>query len=701
MRGRRRAWWATRALGVLLVLGAAPAAAAGGAPTLRLGEPRLDPSGSVRWFVRGDSLPDWARGLALPAATGADSAALWRAAASVPRLREVGLQRLGLLYLAWADTARADSCWARVGPGRSPWIWQALRGRAELALARGSPVAADSLLERAERAGWPDAERAAWLALRVRARAAAGDTGQAIEFARQALKVYPSQAATLRSLERLEALLRARGGRLAIGDELAAAEVETLLGRSEAAATRLRRVCADPRAGSERWPAGLRLCEGLRRARRFAEARAAVRELRPGLRAPDEDLLWTLESARIETAAGRPDSALAAYAQVAAARGGELGESASWEAGRTAEDAGRREEALAWYVRTRGYEGRRSAEAGFRAGLMHLALGRADSAVAGWASDSSDGARFWQGVARRRLGERAAGDSVLRRVAALPGYAFYRAAARDTLGVRGWPGGLRSVAAGTGDSCAVIRTADDLLAVGAPDEAGLLLWRLSAGGGPAGAGVVGCDAVEEALAGARAAYAAGRPALGIALADRAVRLRAPGPRDPDAWPLVPWAFPPAFESLFVAPRDPVVASLEPALLFAVAYQESRFEPRARSLSDALGLMQLKRGTARDVARWAGDPAPTEASLFEPERNVRYGARYLRRLLERFEGSVAAALCAYNAGPGTLTADWRVLRDRGGEALLCELASNPLAQDYAKRILGYRQAYRELRPATGR
>ena len=80
--------------------------------------------------------------------------------------------------------------------------------------------------------------------------------------------------------------------------------------------------------------------------------------------------------------------------------------------------------------------------------------------------------------------------------------------------------------------------------------------------------------------------------------------------------------------------------------------------------------------------------------------MRYGARYLARLLRRFDGSVAAALSAYNAGPGSLSPRWRELRARGGEALLCELASNPLAQDYAKRILGFRQAYRELRPTIG-
>jgi len=675
----------------------APAGA--GEQPARLGVPALDSTGIVRWTARPESLPAWARGLAVPPVTRADSVALWQAAASRPHLREVAFHRLATLHLAAGDTASADSCWARVGAGRTPWTWPALRGRAEIALARGGAVFADSVLEGADRTGWTDAERAAWLALRVRTCADAGDTAQAVGFARQALRVYPSQPGATRALGRLEELLGARGERLTAGDERAAAEVEMLAGRNVAAAVRLRRVYADPRAGMERWYAGLRLCEGLRRSRRFAEARAAVRMMRPGDHAPVLDPLWTLESARIETAAGRPDTALALYTLVAATRGGGSGETATWEAGRTAEDAGHWDEALAWYAQTTREAGRRAAEAAFRTGLLHLALGRADSAAACWASDTSDGARFWHGVARRAMGERTAGDSALRLVAALPGYAFYRAAARDTLGVRGWPGGLRSAGTTALDSCPGIHAAEDLMAIGGPDEAGMLLSRVDTRGVMLGSDAPGCDAVEEALAGAGLAYALARPGLGIALAGRAVRLNDPDLRDAPAWARVPWLFPPAHESLFVSPRDTVVAALEPALLFAVAYQESRFDPRARSRSDALGLMQLKLGTAADMAKLARDPAPTESALFDPETNVRYGARYLARLLGRCDGSVAAALSAYNAGPGSLSPRWRELRERGGEALLCELVSNPLAQDYARRILGYRQAYRELRPTS--
>ena len=136
----------------------------------------------------------------------------------------------------------------------------------------------------------------------------------------------------------------------------------------------------------------------------------------------------------------------------------------------------------------------------------------------------------------------------------------------------------------------------------------------------------------------------------------------------------------------------------PALLWALVRQESRFDPRAVSRSRALGLAQLLPGTAGDMARELRESLPNDTLMFEPDRALRYGARYLRKLLDRFDGVVPVALTAYNAGPGKVRADWRELLARGGWALYCELAANADTQDYVRRILGYRQAYRELAPA---
>jgi len=96
--------------------------------------------------------------------------------------------------------------------------------------------------------------------------------------------------------------------------------------------------------------------------------------------------------------------------------------------------------------------------------------------------------------------------------------------------------------------------------------------------------------------------------------------------------------------------------LDPALLAAVIYQESRFRPRARSSSGAIGLMQLLPGTAKGIAARTGGTRFRVGDLYDPELNVRYGSWYLRHLLDEY-GDVPTALAAYNAGRRTVDA-WR-------------------------------------------
>jgi soluble lytic murein transglycosylase len=89
-------------------------------------------------------------------------------------------------------------------------------------------------------------------------------------------------------------------------------------------------------------------------------------------------------------------------------------------------------------------------------------------------------------------------------------------------------------------------------------------------------------------------------------------------------------------------------SLDPALLAAVIYQESKFKAGARSTSGAIGLMQLLPDTAKGIAVHTGGSAFRVEDLYDPEINVRYGAWYLRHLLQKY-GDERTALAAYNAG----------------------------------------------------
>jgi soluble lytic murein transglycosylase len=101
--------------------------------------------------------------------------------------------------------------------------------------------------------------------------------------------------------------------------------------------------------------------------------------------------------------------------------------------------------------------------------------------------------------------------------------------------------------------------------------------------------------------------------------------------------------------------------LDPALLAAVIYQESKFKADARSRSGAIGLMQLLPATAQGIAVHTGGTRFRTSDLYNPEINVRYGAWYLRHLLEKY-GDERTALAAYNAGQDNVDR-WRA--DGGG------------------------------------
>jgi soluble lytic murein transglycosylase len=121
--------------------------------------------------------------------------------------------------------------------------------------------------------------------------------------------------------------------------------------------------------------------------------------------------------------------------------------------------------------------------------------------------------------------------------------------------------------------------------------------------------------------------------------------------------------------------------LDPALLAAVIYRESKFDARAQSESGAIGLMQLLPDTAKGIALHTGGSQFEVSDLWDPEINVRYGAFYLRRLLNKY-GNVRLALAAYNAGQANVD-KWL----ENGEGI-----AFPETRQYVDEVLAARDVY---------
>ena len=123
--------------------------------------------------------------------------------------------------------------------------------------------------------------------------------------------------------------------------------------------------------------------------------------------------------------------------------------------------------------------------------------------------------------------------------------------------------------------------------------------------------------------------------------------------DPSQPPPAPFADPEKQRIHAVKPwveRASTTYEIDPNLIHAVIWVESRHQPRAKSPAGARGLMQLMPATANAMARELGRPI---ARVYDPEFNVEAGSLYLSRLLEKYEGDETLALAAYNAGPGNV------------------------------------------------
>ena len=133
--------------------------------------------------------------------------------------------------------------------------------------------------------------------------------------------------------------------------------------------------------------------------------------------------------------------------------------------------------------------------------------------------------------------------------------------------------------------------------------------------------------------------------------------------------------------------------LDPAYVYGLIRQESRFVTDARSGVGASGLMQVMPATARWTARRIGLTDFRPGQINERDTNIQIGTAYLRFALDDFEGSMPLAAAAYNAGPGRA----RVWRD--GPVLPGEVWAETIpfeeTRDYVKRVLANTTLYAAL------
>ena len=178
------------------------------------------------------------------------------------------------------------------------------------------------------------------------------------------------------------------------------------------------------------------------------------------------------------------------------------------------------------------------------------------------------------------------------------------------------------------------------------------------------------------------AYAAvGAPGAALRLAADMRRRRSPGALRRYLYPLGYWSD---------VRTQAAARRLEPFLVVALIRQESLFDPDAVSPADAHGLMQLMPATARQLAH----DAPDRRRLHDPAVNVALGTALLRKLLDRYDGSVVKALAAYNAGEDAV-AKWERRYGSRPDDEFVELVSFRETRDYVKAVLRNYRMYTRI------
>lgn len=130
------------------------------------------------------------------------------------------------------------------------------------------------------------------------------------------------------------------------------------------------------------------------------------------------------------------------------------------------------------------------------------------------------------------------------------------------------------------------------------------------------------------------------------------------------------------------------------LVWAIMYNESRFQPHVVSPANAIGLMQIVPRTGFEIAQALGETGFAPDDLYDPVTNIRYGTWYLRSMLDRFEGNEVCAMASYNAGPDVVSKWWRNKGSFSEEIFIEEIPYKE-TNNYVKQVLLTYRIYQYL------
>ena len=418
---------------------------------------------------------------------------------------------------------------------------------------------------------------------------------------------------------------------------------------------------------------------------------------------------------------GDEEAALDAYADsLRRDPDGPLADDAAWWRARLLEDLGRTGSARrAYQSLPRQYpQSAWAPEARFRDGLLLYKQGRYDEAVAAFrraqslatGSDARARARLWMAKAGRAAGRAGEAKTILEELADAGPSDYYglraaallgrptpsaepeeidltQAPATDWQAIDAWAAAHLPPAL-SGSPQAFLSDprwarAGELLALQLPEEASLELQSLLEGYGTTSPALYALSKAFQPL-GLTHVSARAAARLLAALPDAAVDAAPPD--------LLRLAYPVDYASLIQSAAERTESP--PLLVLALIRQESFFDPRAGSSAGALGLTQVIPSTAEEIAAdLALQQDFLDDDLLRPTISIRFGAHYLSEQLDAFDGRLAPALAAYNAGPGS-AARWLEAAADDNDLFLEEISFDQ-TRAYVKLVTENLAAYQTL------